>query len=65
VGERDSHRAALPNKSEYHDLLESKNLWPINPDKEQNWSGRGEHVAFEKNERNLVKQILQEEELLG
>jgi serine/threonine protein kinase len=37
----------------------------VHPDEEQNWSGRGEHVTFDRHERKLVNEILQEEDLLG
>jgi serine/threonine protein kinase len=40
-------------------------LWPVDPEYEQNWSGRGQHTEFQKEERKLVDKILQVEETLG
>jgi serine/threonine protein kinase len=51
--------------TEYTKLLQSKRLWPVDPENEQNWSGRGQHAEFQKNELKLVDAILQPEGLLG
>lgn len=58
-------RAISTRTTEYYNLLKFKEIWPVDPDKEQNWSGRGEHVEFGKDERKHVDAILQVEELLG
>lgn len=46
-------------------MLRSKNLWPVDLAIEQNWSGRGQHAAFNKEERKLIDDILVVKETLG
>jgi serine/threonine protein kinase len=46
-------------------ILAKKDLWPVDPLLEQNWSGRGQHVEFRKDERKLVEQLLWVDETLG
>lgn len=50
---------------EYSRILRSRRLWPVEPMIEQDWSGRGQHAEFQKEERPLVDEILKTEELLG
>jgi serine/threonine protein kinase len=40
-------------------------LWPVDPLLEQNWSGRGQHAEFKKNEQNIIDQLLEVQETLG
>ena len=51
--------------TQYNALLASKNLWPVDPMVEQNWSGRGQHAVFRWNERGTVDLKLQVQETLG
>jgi len=51
--------------TEYTKLLRSKGLWPVDPEVEHNWSGRGQHVEYRTTERKLVDAILQPHGLLG
>jgi serine/threonine protein kinase len=46
-------------------MLQSQRLWPVDPNFEQDWSGRGQHTEFTKNERRLVDDILEVQEQLG
>jgi hypothetical protein len=43
----------------YAQLLESQKLWPVDPLVELNWSGRGQHVLFQKDEQTLLNDILE------
>jgi serine/threonine protein kinase len=45
--------------------LESKGLWPLNPTTESNWSSRGQHVEFQRHEREEINSILQVSATLG
>ncbi|KAF2684313.1 kinase-like protein [Lentithecium fluviatile CBS 122367] len=53
--------------TEYIEILRQLQLWPVNPEDEQNWSGRGQHVEFQQNkkERQFLGRILSVEDLLG
>jgi serine/threonine protein kinase len=50
---------------EYARLLQSQNLWPVDPLFEQNWSGRGQHAEFKKHEQKLIDELLEVQENLG
>jgi serine/threonine protein kinase len=50
---------------EYVRLLQSKNLWPVDPMTEFNWSGRGQHTYFHKHETKDVAKILEVRDTLG
>ncbi|KAF2029752.1 kinase-like protein [Setomelanomma holmii] len=50
---------------EYAKLLQSQKLWPVDPMTEQNWSGRGQHAKFEKDEQQLIADLLVVQENLG
>lgn len=50
---------------EYYKILKSKSLLPVDFMEEQDWSGRGQHAEFQKQERDEVDQILKVQELLG
>jgi serine/threonine protein kinase len=52
-------------EDEYAQLLQSQQLWPVDPISEQNWSGRGQHVKFEKDEQSLINSILEVQDDLG
>ena len=43
---------------EYFKLLVSKDQWPVNPTLESDWSGRGQHAEFQKEEQSLVTHFL-------
>ena len=49
----------------YADSLREKKLWPVDPTREQNWSGRGQHAVFQKHERKLLNDILELHDTLG
>jgi serine/threonine protein kinase len=46
-------------------MLRSTGLWPVDPQEEQNWSGRGQHVEFKKGEMGKVNELLAFQEFLG
>lgn len=46
-------------------LLKSKGLWPSDPLKESDWSGRGQHVEFQGSEREAIDALLPVQQLLG
>jgi serine/threonine protein kinase len=52
-------------EDEYAQLLQSRRLWPVDPKEEQDWSGRGQHAKFQKNEQGLINSILEVEDNLG
>jgi serine/threonine protein kinase len=52
-------------EDEYAQLLQSQQLWPVDPIIEQNWSGRGQHAKFEKDEQSLINSILEVQDDLG
>jgi hypothetical protein len=52
-------------QDEYAQLLRRQKLWPVDPMVEQNWSGRGQHAKFEKDEQNLINIILEVQDDLG
>jgi serine/threonine protein kinase len=52
-------------EDEYAQLLQSQGLWPVDPFIEQNWSGRGQHARFEKDEQSLINSILVVQDDLG
>jgi hypothetical protein len=45
--------------SEYAKLSAQKKLWPIDPEVEQDWSGRGQHAEFQKDEQKLINEVLE------
>jgi serine/threonine protein kinase len=51
--------------SEYAKLLAQKKLWPIDPEVEQDWSGRGQHAEFQKDEQKLINEVLEVQDNLG
>jgi serine/threonine protein kinase len=55
----------LKREDEYAQLLLSQKLWPVDPMIEQNWSGRGQHAKFEKDEQKLINKILEPLKILG
>ncbi|OCL06756.1 kinase-like protein [Glonium stellatum] len=55
----------LAKKNPYNTLLHSKGLLPLDPFKEKDWSGRGQHAAFELDEKAELRRIFQVEETLG
>jgi serine/threonine protein kinase len=52
-------------RDEYAQLLREQKLWPVDPMIEQNWSGRGQHVEFKKDEQWLINDILEVQGNLG
>jgi serine/threonine protein kinase len=50
---------------EFAQLLQSQELWPVDPSVEQDWSGRGQHVTFQKHEQRLIDEILEVQDILG
>lgn len=50
---------------EYAKLLKSEQLLPIDPDLEQDWSGRGQHTKFDEGEDSVVNGILRYQKTLG
>jgi serine/threonine protein kinase len=46
-------------------MLRSTGLWPVDPQIEQNWSGRGQHVEFKKDEEGKVNELLAFQRSLG
>ncbi|KAF2466219.1 kinase-like protein, partial [Lindgomyces ingoldianus] len=60
-----THSNELSPSVSFHGLLKSKGLWPIHYLKENDWSGRGEHVEFNKSEKKEIQKILPIEQLLG
>lgn len=55
----------MAREDDYAQLLQSKRLWPVDPSIEQDWSGRGQHVKFERHQRKIVDEILQVQDTLG
>ncbi|KAF2019244.1 kinase-like protein [Aaosphaeria arxii CBS 175.79] len=55
----------LQKHHKYSQLLSERNLWPVDPRKEQDWSGRGQHAEFTKDEKPLIDKILQVQDDLG
>ncbi|KAH6205253.1 hypothetical protein HBI42_165050 [Parastagonospora nodorum] len=55
----------IAEDGEYVQLLESRQLWPVDPRIEQNWSGRGQHVVFKKHEQESISKVLQYKGNLG
>jgi hypothetical protein len=51
--------------SEHAKLLAQKKLWPIDPEVEQVWSGRGQHAEFQKDEQKLINEVLEVQDNLG
>lgn len=51
--------------SNYAILLRNQKLWPVDPMIEQDWSGRGQHAEFQKDEQHLINDILVVQENLG
>jgi serine/threonine protein kinase len=49
----------------YLRLLRSEGILPVDPLKEQDWSGWGQHVEFSRNEKNKIRQLLPVVGLLG
>jgi len=49
----------------YSQLLRSKNLWPVDPIAEKDWSGRGQHAEFLRSEKRLLDTIFEVEDILG
>lgn len=45
-------------KDEYAKLLSSQHLWPVDLVLEKDWSDRGQHARFEKNEQALLNSTL-------
>jgi serine/threonine protein kinase len=45
--------------------LAKKNVWPVDTSKEQDWSGRGQHVEFQEHEGEVVDEILQVQDVIG
>ncbi|KAF3042565.1 hypothetical protein E8E11_007801 [Didymella keratinophila] len=62
---RDLARKQLQENNQYAQLLRSRDLWPVNPATEQDWSGRGQHVEFTKSEYGLINDILHVQGILG
>jgi serine/threonine protein kinase len=56
---------AVIREDEFAQLLQSQQLWPVDPSVEHNWSDRGQHVAFQKHEQGLINRILEVQETLG
>ncbi|KAF2679625.1 kinase-like protein, partial [Lentithecium fluviatile CBS 122367] len=52
-------------QSQYNELLATRNLWPVDPMQEQNWSGRGQHAEFQKQERWQLDAMLPVQDFLG
>jgi serine/threonine protein kinase len=46
-------------------MLRSTGLWPVDPQIEQNWSGRGQHAEFKNDEVGKVNELLAYQESLG
>jgi serine/threonine protein kinase len=46
-------------------MLRESGLWPVHPQVEQNWSGEGQHVEFQKGEIGKINKLLTVEKLLG
>ncbi|KAH8701403.1 kinase-like domain-containing protein [Phaeosphaeriaceae sp. PMI808] len=55
----------LQEEDDYAQLLQSQKLWPVDPMLEQNWSGRGQHAKFRKDQQKLINEILEVQENLG
>jgi serine/threonine protein kinase len=55
----------VTRENEYARLLRSKNLWPVKPDLEQNWSGRGEHLELTGSDKDFLDRTLALYGLLG
>lgn len=49
----------------YLKLLRSEGILPVDPFKEQDWSGQGQHVEFNRNQKAVLHQILPVLKLLG
>lgn len=52
-------------ESAYTQLLIKKNLWPVDPRIEQDWSGRGQHAEFLPEESKALEELLVVEDTLG
>ncbi|KAF2125219.1 Rad4-domain-containing protein [Dothidotthia symphoricarpi CBS 119687] len=59
-----NHLGLRPDNA-YAQLLEKKNLWPVDPQIEQDWSGRGQHAEFQKDERKSITDLLEVHDTLG
>jgi serine/threonine protein kinase len=55
----------MTREDEYAQILQAKNLWPTDPDTEENWSGRGEHLELTFSEKAFLDEKLQFRELLA
>lgn len=51
--------------AEYAKILFEKQLLPVEPSREKNWSGRGQHVEFSRFERESLNHLLRVEDTLG
>ncbi|KAF2111625.1 kinase-like domain-containing protein [Lophiotrema nucula] len=49
----------------FYKLLKEKNIWPVNVLLEKDWSGRGQHTGFKRDEKALLNDILEVRETLG
>ncbi|KAH6868631.1 hypothetical protein BKA58DRAFT_459516 [Alternaria rosae] len=58
-------RKELQESDEYAQLPRTQKLWPVDPMVEQNWSERGQHAKFEKDEQSLINSILEVQDDLG
>jgi serine/threonine protein kinase len=56
---------SVTREDEYAQMLKAKNLWPTDPDTEENWSGRGEHLELTFSEKAFLDEKLQFQELLA
>jgi len=52
-------------KGDYAAFLQSFGLFPLDPLREKDWSGRGQHVEFQLHQKAELRRILQLEDLLG
>jgi serine/threonine protein kinase len=55
----------VTREDEHAQLLRSKGLWPVRPDHEQDWSGRGEHLKLFASDKDFLDQTLKCQGLLG
>ncbi|PSN69401.1 kinase-like protein [Corynespora cassiicola Philippines] len=58
-------RNRLHFNNEYAKILQSKNLWPVDPTIEQDWSGRGQHAEFQESERGILNGVLEVQQTIG
>lgn len=49
----------------FHTLLRLKGLWPPDPTLESDWSGKGQHVEFQRHHRDEINRLLQVKATLG